>query len=68
MIFLTKKPEKHTYIELSPLNASVFSTGRNSAYYHRRNVNTKSVANSLIYIGVLPAVYARTMVLQILCE
>ena len=48
--------------EPSPLHASIFGTGRYSARYHMRNINTKPATNLLIYNSVLPARYSGVIV------
>jgi hypothetical protein len=63
---------EHGEIELVPtqslllLHESVFGTGRYSAHYQNRNVNTKPATNPVIYNGDLPERYAKAMVAQVL--
>ena len=52
------------YIEISPLSSSVFGMGRYSAGCLKKNMNTNLATKVLIYNAVLPAKYARAIVVQ----
>lgn len=64
----TQRSWDSSYIESSSPCSCFFSTGRSSEGYQKSYLNTNQVTNPLIYNGVLPTRYTRTVVAQSMWE